>query len=103
VHGAGADAARGFLGRNRLRAAAGGTRRHRVNAKEHSIGVQRGGIDVTTPWAGDPAPTIANTRRGPVEYASCGEGATVLALHGAMGGYDQGLILARTVGVFCHT
>jgi pimeloyl-ACP methyl ester carboxylesterase len=32
---------------------------------------------------------------GPVEYASFGAGPAVLALHGAMGGYDQGLILAR--------
>jgi pimeloyl-ACP methyl ester carboxylesterase len=29
---------------------------------------------------------------------SFGEGPAVLALHGAMGGYDQGLILARTIG-----
>jgi hypothetical protein len=36
-------------------------------------------------------PVIVNTRRGPVEYAAHGEGpAAVLALHGAMGGYDQG-------------
>jgi pimeloyl-ACP methyl ester carboxylesterase len=27
-----------------------------------------------------------------------GEGAAVIALHGAMGGYDQGVILARTIG-----
>jgi pimeloyl-ACP methyl ester carboxylesterase len=38
------------------------------------------------------------TRRGPVECAVAGEGPAVLALHGAMGGYDQGLLLARTVG-----
>jgi pimeloyl-ACP methyl ester carboxylesterase len=43
-------------------------------------------------------PTIVNTRRGPVEYAAYGEGPTVLALHGAMGGYDQSLILANTIG-----
>jgi hypothetical protein len=67
------------------------------------MGVQGGGINATTPWAGEPAPTTANTRRGPVQYASCGEGPTVLAFHGAMGGYDQGLILARTVGAFRHT
>ncbi|HSB72655.1 MAG TPA: alpha/beta hydrolase [Candidatus Methylomirabilis sp.] len=41
--------------------------------------------------------TVA-TRRGAVEYASLGDGPTVLALHGAMGGYDQGVILARTIG-----
>jgi pimeloyl-ACP methyl ester carboxylesterase len=48
--------------------------------------------------AGEPAPTIVNTRRGPLEYVACGEGPAVLALHGAMGGYDHGLILARTIG-----
>jgi pimeloyl-ACP methyl ester carboxylesterase len=44
------------------------------------------------------APRLAGTPRGAVEYASFGEGPAVLALHGALGGYDQGLILARTVG-----
>jgi len=43
-------------------------------------------------------PTILNTRRGPIEYVESGEGAAVLAIHGAMGGYDQGEILARTIG-----
>jgi len=33
-----------------------------------------------------------------VEYAEYGAGPAVLALHGAMGGYDQGLILAHTIG-----
>jgi pimeloyl-ACP methyl ester carboxylesterase len=47
---------------------------------------------------GDPRPIVVSTRRGPVECAVAGEGPAVLALHGAMGGYDQGLILARTVG-----
>lgn len=32
---------------------------------------------------------------GVLEYARTGRGAAVLALHGAMGGYDQGLLLAR--------
>lgn len=45
-----------------------------------------------------PTPTIIKTRRGPVEYAEYGEGPAVLALHGAMGGYDQSLLLARTIG-----
>jgi pimeloyl-ACP methyl ester carboxylesterase len=43
-------------------------------------------------------PTILNTRYGPIEYVESGEGLTVLAIHGAMGGYDQGQILVRTVG-----
>jgi pimeloyl-ACP methyl ester carboxylesterase len=51
------------------------------------------------PAADDEArPFTVDTRRGPVECAAFGEGPVVLALHGAMGGYDQGLLLARTVG-----
>lgn len=46
----------------------------------------------------EPVPSTVTTPRGPVEYAAFGEGPAVLALHGAMGGYDQGLILARTIG-----
>ena len=40
-------------------------------------------------------PSISRTSHGPVEYTSTGEGPAVLTLHGGMGGYDQGLILAR--------
>lgn len=50
----------------------------------------------TLPFQGS-TPILAETDRGPVEYAALGAGPDVLALHGAMGGYDQGLILARTV------
>lgn len=46
----------------------------------------------------EPTPIIANTRHGRVEYAEFGNGPVVLALHGAMGGYDQSLLLARTIG-----
>ncbi len=42
-------------------------------------------------------PAVVETQRGAIEYATFGSGPAVLALHGAMGGYDQGLILARTV------
>jgi pimeloyl-ACP methyl ester carboxylesterase len=38
------------------------------------------------------------TRAGPVEVATLGEGPAALALHGAMGGWDQGVLLARSVG-----
>ncbi len=48
---------------------------------------------------GGSTPGVVQTRRGPVEYASLGEGPAVLALHGSMGGYDQALLLARTAGV----
>jgi len=36
---------------------------------------------------------IAETAMGPIEYAMVGEGPTLLILHGATGGYDQGLLL----------
>lgn len=35
--------------------------------------------------------TIADTAAGPIEYAVAGEGPPVLMVHGAGGGYDQGL------------
>ncbi len=40
----------------------------------------------------------ANTALGVVEYAEIGDGPVVVAIHGAMGGYDQSLILAQTIG-----
>jgi len=42
--------------------------------------------------------TTIETRHGPLECAVIGEGPTVLALHGAMGGWDQSLLLAETIG-----
>ena len=42
-------------------------------------------------------PKSVATPQGVVEYAEFGEGPPVIALHGAMGGYDQSAILARTV------
>jgi 2-hydroxy-6-oxonona-2,4-dienedioate hydrolase len=38
---------------------------------------------------------IAQTRCGPIEYASLGSGPTVLFVHGAGGGFDQGLSAAE--------
>jgi pimeloyl-ACP methyl ester carboxylesterase len=38
------------------------------------------------------------TALGAVEYVEIGEGPIVVALHGAMGGWDQSLILAQTIG-----
>lgn len=43
-------------------------------------------------------PKTAKTALGVVEYVELGEGPVVVALHGAMGGYDQSLILAQTIG-----
>jgi pimeloyl-ACP methyl ester carboxylesterase len=45
-----------------------------------------------------PEPSLIATQYGALEYAWFGDGPTVLALHGAAGGYDQGLLLARTIG-----
>src|SRR5689334_11595528 len=42
--------------------------------------------------------TIAATKAGPIEYAEQGEGEPLLVVHGAGGGYDQGLLLARDLG-----
>lgn len=37
---------------------------------------------------------IAKTAAGPIEYADAGHGPPVLVIHGAAGGYDQGLLIA---------
>lgn len=43
-------------------------------------------------------PAIAQTALGPIEYARSGRGPAILLVHGAMGGYDQSLLLgAATV------
>lgn len=39
--------------------------------------------------------TLATTGSGPIEYGQMGQGAPLLIVHGAGGGYDQGLLLAR--------
>jgi pimeloyl-ACP methyl ester carboxylesterase len=38
---------------------------------------------------------LVDTAAGKVEYARDGEGPKILAVHGGMGGYDQGLLLCR--------
>jgi pimeloyl-ACP methyl ester carboxylesterase len=40
---------------------------------------------------------IAQTRCGPIEYAVAGEGRPVLVVHGAGGGFDQGLDLGESL------
>lgn len=42
-------------------------------------------------------PTIVTTKHGNVEYAAFGEGPAVVSIHGAMGGYDQSILLAQTI------
>jgi len=44
------------------------------------------------------APKRAETALGIAEYAEIADGPVVVAVHGAMGGYDQSLILAQTIG-----
>jgi pimeloyl-ACP methyl ester carboxylesterase len=46
----------------------------------------------------DSCSTIAETAAGPIEYAETGEGDPLLLIHGAGGGYDQGLLIARDFG-----
>jgi pimeloyl-ACP methyl ester carboxylesterase len=41
---------------------------------------------------------IVATRYGPIEYTTWGEGPAVLVIHGAGGGYDQGVSIARAFG-----
>jgi pimeloyl-ACP methyl ester carboxylesterase len=43
-------------------------------------------------------PKTAKTARGVIEYVEIGEGPVVVTIHGAMGGYDQSLFLAQTIG-----
>jgi 2-hydroxy-6-oxonona-2,4-dienedioate hydrolase len=40
--------------------------------------------------------TIVNTTYGPIEYAEIGQGSLVLAIHGTGGGFDQGLLTAKS-------
>ena len=40
---------------------------------------------------------VIETEYGPIEYARAGEGYPVLAVHGAMGGVDQGLMVAGPI------
>jgi pimeloyl-ACP methyl ester carboxylesterase len=39
------------------------------------------------------ASEVAQTPRGPIEYAAAGEGPVVLVVHGTPGGYDQGQLI----------
>lgn len=41
-----------------------------------------------------PSPVVADTRLGPMQCAAFGEGSVILSLHGALGGYDQSVLLA---------
>lgn len=43
-------------------------------------------------------PQTVQTAQGLIEYVEVGDGPTVVTIHGAMGGYDQSLFLAQTIG-----
>lgn len=45
---------------------------------------------------------VIQTKSGPIEYATVGHGYPVLVVHGAGGGYDQGLIIGEFVGDDFH-
>ena len=45
---------------------------------------------------------VIQTACGPIEYARVGKGYPVLVVHGAMGGYDQGLWLAHGFDMSNH-
>jgi pimeloyl-ACP methyl ester carboxylesterase len=38
---------------------------------------------------------VIDTDCGPIEYAQVGQGSPILAIHGTMGGFDQGLVIAK--------
>lgn len=40
---------------------------------------------------------VIDTACGPIEYVRVGEGYPLLVVHGALGGFDQGLFLARSI------
>src|SRR5262245_37795360 len=40
---------------------------------------------------------VIGTRRGPIEYAEAGSGPAVLVVHGAGGGFDQGMEFAEPI------
>jgi len=46
--------------------------------------------------------TVVQTRCGPIEYAQAGSGTPVLVVHGAGGGFDQGMELADELAAAGH-
>ncbi|HEY5840615.1 MAG TPA: alpha/beta hydrolase, partial [Mycobacterium sp.] len=70
------------------------------------VGAALGGLAVTLAYLRDMraaygrlagASRLVDTSHGVVEVAEEGAGRTVLAIHGAAGGFDMGLSLARSV------
>ncbi len=43
--------------------------------------------------------SVIETSRGAIEYADIGSGPVVLSIHGTGGGFDQGLLLAKQLGI----
>lgn len=50
----------------------------------------------------DRGSTVAETSAGDIEYAEIGDGEPMLVIHGAGGGYDQGLLIASDLGKDCR-
>ena len=71
-----------FLALVGLGAAATSYRRFRREMAELERALEAGG-------------TVVETSAGPIEYAREGEGEPALVIHGAGGGYDQGLSIGR--------
>lgn len=59
--------------------------RYRREMRQHIAEVEAGG-------------TVADTATGVIEYSEAGEGQPLLMIHGAGGGYDQGLLIGRDLG-----
>lgn len=61
-------------------------------------------LDATAAFTRRPRPRMIATRGGPVECVVAGEGPAILAVHGGIGGYDQGLrVCAAALGGGRHT
>jgi pimeloyl-ACP methyl ester carboxylesterase len=56
-------------------------------AYQHDVGAARRRVSAGS--------SVVETRCGPIEYAAQGRGPPVLVVHGAGGGFDQGLVLGR--------
>ena len=60
-----------------------------VAAYQRDIGAARRRVSIGS--------TVAETKCGPIEYADRGQGPPVLVVHGAGGGFDQGLLLGASL------
>lgn len=54
--------------------------------------------DIESLMVEEAVPVTIDTTLGSIEYCDVGNGPPILSLHGAMGGFDQSLLLAKTLG-----